>query len=142
MHDPPPASPPALGWPARILAAITTGYAGVLVWATHYPKPQDFLGANPPSDKLLHVSAYAVLGALVALTLAAAGRLSLRGGLAAAAGLAAFAVLDEATQPLPWFRRTADPLDWVFDVAGIGLGLIAVAAAARGLRRRIERRRQ
>lgn len=142
MHTPAPPSPPAVGWPVRLLAAATVGYTGVLVWATHHPKPERIVGTNPPSDKLLHVAAYAVLGTLVALTLGAAGRLSLRSGLAVAAGLAAFAALDEATQPLPWFRRSADPLDWVFDVAGVALGLAAGAVAARAVQSLAGRRRQ
>ena len=136
MHGPDPQSPRAFGWPAGILAVITAGYTGVLVWATHHPKPQSIVGSNPPSDKLLHVWAYAVLGLLVALSLAAAGRLSRRAVLTAAAGLAVFAALDEATQPLPWFRRTADPVDWLFDVAGLGLGMIVVMAGAGGFRGR------
>lgn len=142
MPIPAPPSPPAGGWPARLLAAATVGHTGVLVWATHHPKPQSIVGTNPPSDKFMHIAAYAVLGTLVALTLGAAGRLSLRSGLAAAAGLATFAVLDEATQPLPWFRRTADPLDWVFDVAGIALGLVAGIVTARAVQRLAGRSRQ
>ncbi len=115
---------------ARLLAATTAAYTGFLVWATHYPKPQELLGPNPPSDKLMHVGAYAVLGALVAATLAASSRPTLRTALGAGAALAVFAFVDEVTQPLPWFRRTADPLDWVFDVAGVTLGLALVWAAA------------
>ncbi|MFM9058450.1 MAG: VanZ family protein [Planctomycetaceae bacterium] len=130
-----PSPPTFRHWPARLLGALATGYAGLLVWATHHPKPQDFLGRHPPSDKFLHVAAYAILGALVAATLAAAGRLSPRIGLRAGAALAAFGILDEVTQPLPWFRRTADPLDWVFDLAGIVLGIAAVAAVAAVARR-------
>jgi VanZ family protein len=43
-----------------------------------------------------------------------------------AAGLAAWAVIDEATQPL--FGRAADPLDWVYDVIGLALGIGLVVA--------------
>ncbi len=128
--------PARTGWPARLLAAVTAGYAGVLVWATHHPKPQDLLGPDPPSDKLLHVGAYAVFAALVAATLCALGRLSRTSARTAAAALAAFAVVDEVTQPLPWFGRSADPLDWLFDVAGIALGLAGGAALAFALRYR------
>ena len=135
MHAPGPRARTPLGWPARLLAAATLGYTAVLLWATHYPKPQDLLGSNPPSDKLLHITAYSILGGLVALTLLAAGRLAPRRALAAAALLAVFAALDEATQPLPWFRRAADPLDWVFDVAGIAIGIGLVVAASIGWRR-------
>lgn len=122
-------------WPSRLLPAITAGYTAALVWLTHHPKPQDLIGRPLPYDKFLHVGAYAVLGTLVTATLAAAGRLSLRSGLTAAAALAAFGILDEITQPLPWFRRTADPLDWCFDLAGIALGITAAAAVAATARR-------
>jgi len=128
--------PPRAAWPARLLAAASVAYACVLAWATHHPKPEDLLGRNPPSDKLVHVGAYTVLAALVAATLAAAGRLSPRGMRIAAVSLAAFAVVDEATQPLPWFRRTADPLDWIFDVVGIAIGMAAVAGLVALMRRR------
>ena len=84
-----PSPPISRRWPARLLGALATGYAGLLVWATHHPKPQDFLGQHPPSDKFLHVAAYAILGALVAATLAAAGRLAPRIGLRAVAATSA-----------------------------------------------------
>lgn len=121
-------------WPVRFLAAATAGYATLLVWATHYPKPQNLLGPKPPSDKLLHISAYTLLGGLVAATLLGAGRRSLRTARTAAAGLAAFAAIDEATQPLPWFRRMADPIDWFFDAAGIVIGMTVVWALAATVR--------
>ena len=139
MTDPSLARRPGAGWPARLLAAATVGYTAVLLWATHHPQPQRLLGQNPPSDKLLHVWAYAVLGGLVAATLAEAGRLSLRGAAMAAAALAAFGAGDELTQPLPWFRRTADPVDWVFDLVGIATGLAAGAALAAAARRLLGR---
>ena len=136
MPGPDHPRPARTGWPARLLAAVTAGYACLLVWATHYPKPQDLLGPDPPSDKLLHVGAYAIFAALVAATLLAMGRLSTRGTRTAAAALAAFAVVDEVTQPLPWFGRSADPVDWIFDVAGIAIGMAGIAALAFALRRR------
>ena len=127
-------------WLTWLLAAATVGYTLVLVFATHYPNPQDLVGPNPPSDKTLHFAAYGVLGFLVTATLGSAGRSSARTLLATGAALAMFGVLDEATQPLPWFRRHADPLDWVFDCVGIAAGIIAVAtilAVGRSLARRL-----
>lgn len=113
-----------------LLARIATAaYAVVLVFATHYPKPQELLGPNAPSDKMLHVIAYGLLACLVGLTLVAAGRWTGSAIARAAGAMAIFGALDEITQPLPWFRRAADPLDWVFDVGGIALGLTAVALA-------------
>lgn len=116
-------------WPARLAMAATAAYAGVLVFATHYPKPQELLGPNAPSDKTLHVMAYAVLAVLVGITLVAARRWAGPAIARAALGMAMLGALDEVTQPLPWFRRAADPLDWVFDLGGIALGLAAVAIA-------------
>jgi VanZ family protein len=113
-------------WAAWPLAAATAAYAGVLLYATHHPTPEQLVGSNPPSDKLLHLAAYAVLAGLVAATLAAFRRASPARLASASAALAVFAALDESTQP--WFRRAADPLDWGFDLLGIGGGLLAVAA--------------
>ena len=130
-----PAAPSPTRWPARLALVVTTAYVGTLLFATHYPQPQDLLGSGAPPDKALHLTAYAVLGLLVGATLALGGRWSSRTGMQAAAGLALFAVLDEATQPLPWFRRAADPRDWLFDCLGIAVGLAIVAVAVWALGR-------
>jgi len=113
-------------WPQRLIALATAAYAGVLVFATHYPKPEELVGGRLPSDKLLHFVAYGLLGLLAALMLRARGRLVGHTAPLLAAGLAAWAVIDEATQPL--FGRAADPLDWVYDVIGITLGIGAIVA--------------
>lgn len=130
------------------LALITATYASALVVATHYPRPQVVIRSiierpvirqvitKPPSDKTLHLWAYAALAALAGMTAAASGWWSGRTCVGVAAGTALFAALDEATQPLPWFRRTADLLDWGYDCLGIALGL-AVVALALGLARRL-----
>jgi len=132
MPTPHAASPRLRGRLARGLAALTAAYTMVLVWATHYPKPEQFLGANPPSDKTLHLLAYGALALLAAGTIALAGRWTAARGAGLGAALAAFAVVDELTQPL--FARDAEPLDWVFDCLGIGIGIAAVAMAVAGVR--------
>lgn len=114
---------------ARPLAALTVAYALVLVFATHYPRPEELLGAAAPSDKTLHFTAYALLGGLVAATLAAAGRWAGRAPGITIIGLLAFAAIDEATQPA--FGRHADWLDWVFDGGGLAAGVAVVAAVLR-----------
>jgi VanZ family protein len=114
-------------WPRRLIALATAAYAGVLVFATHYPKPEELVGGRLPSDKLLHFIAYGLLGLLAALMLRSRGRLVGRTAPVLAAGLAAWAVIDEATQPL--FGRAADPLDWVYDVIGITIGIAAIVVA-------------
>jgi VanZ family protein len=109
----------------RPLAALTLAYALTLVFATHYPEPEELLGRNPPSDKTLHFLAYGMLGLLAAAVLAASARWSPRSVALLAAGLAAFAAADEATQP--WFGRSAEPLDWAFDLLGLTIGIGAIA---------------
>jgi VanZ family protein len=123
----PPADPAGWSRLSRPLALLTFAYTLVLVVATHYPKPEELLGPNPPSDKTLHFVAYGLLGLLAAATLAATGRWSLRTVGALAAGLAVFAVLDEATQPA--FGRTADVWDWAYDLIGLAAGIAVVAVA-------------
>jgi len=115
-------------WRARLLAAATAVYAVVLVAATHYPKPEEFLGPNAPSDKLLHFLAYGVLGLLAAATLLAYGRWSRPQAAKLFVALALAAIVDEVTQPL--FSRAAEPLDWVFDVIGLAIGMLLVAAVS------------
>ena len=113
-------------WPRRFIVLATATYAAALVFATHYPKPEHLVGGRLPSDKLLHFAAYGMLGLLAALVLRSRGRLVGRTAPLLAAGLAAWAAIDEATQP--FFGRAADPLDWVYDVIGIAIGIGIVVA--------------
>jgi VanZ family protein len=119
-----------------LLTTVTAAYVAVLLWTTHAPRvpqPQVHLGRIPP-DKLLHFSAYAVLGMLAAMTTHAWGRIGLRMLPTLFAMLAAFAAADEVTQPL--FGRAAEATDWVADVAGIAVAL-AVWAGCRQVTRRL-----
>ena len=118
---------------ARPLAILTLVYALVLVLATHFPRPEELLGPDPPSDKTLHFVAYATLGLLAAATLAARGW-SPRPLGTLAAGLAVFAAVDEVTQPL--FGRSADIWDWACDLIGLaaGIGVVLLARPLLGRR--------
>ena len=113
-------------WPQRLIAAATGAYAALVVFATHYPKPEELVAGKLPSDKLLHFAAYGALGFLAALVLRSRGRLVGRLTPLLIGGLAVWCVIDEATQPL--FGRHADLLDWVYDVIGLGVGIGAVVA--------------
>ena len=124
---------PVRPWMARLLAAATVAYTGVLVFATHHPRPEELLGPNPPSDKTLHFVAYAVLAGLAAATWLTARRTASRGLATLALALAGFGAVDEVTQPL--FRRHAEPLDWIYDCIGIAIGIAVVVALATALRR-------
>ena len=113
-------------WMQRLIVGGTGVYAAVLVFATHYPKPEELIGGRLPSDKMLHFVAYGVLGMFAALVLRSRGRLVGRVAPLLGAGLAFWCVIDEATQPL--FGRHADPLDWACDVIGLAVGIGAVVA--------------
>ena len=122
---------------ARLLAVATVAYSGLLIFTTHYPRPgellEGLLGRSPPSDKTLHFVAYAVLAALATATWLTARRTASRGIAALAIALCGFGAIDEITQPL--FRRHADPLDWVYDCIGIGIGIAAVVSVMALVRR-------
>jgi VanZ family protein len=122
---------------AQVLVAGSLAYTAVLVFLTHYPKPQELLGEDLPPDKMLHFLAYGVLGFLVTAAVVARGRWSWRTAAITGTALAAFAALDELTQP--WFGRNAEPLDWVWDLIGILAGIAAVAAVRWLLRSQLGR---
>lgn len=107
-------------------------YASLLVAATHYPRPQDLLGPNPPSDKVLHFIAYAGLGVLAAASASARGGWNGPRVTLMALVLAVFAALDEVTQP--WFGRAVDGFDWLADLAGlaVGIGVVVLFTSRRG----------
>ena len=117
----------------RLLAAATVAYMGALVFATHYPRPEELLGPNAPSDKTLHFVAYAVFAALAGATWLTLRRTAHRSIATLAVTLAAFGVADEITQP--FFRRHADPLDWVYDCIGIAIGIATVVSVVALVRR-------
>jgi VanZ family protein len=119
-------------------------YGLLLVVATHAPSAKvQFLvkavdyGPLAP-DKLLHMASYAVLGLLAVLAYGSRWRRPATGVIALFFMLAAWGVLDEATQP--FFGRSADVIDWAYDVVGVVLGLAAGLVASRWLDRRAHSR--
>ena len=124
-------STPPLRPLAKPLAVCTAIYTVVLVLATHYPNPQELLEHSPiRSDKTLHFIAYGIQGLLVALTLFATGTRGFRTFAGAIVALAAFAAVDEATQPM--FGRYADVSDWAYDCIGLAGGFGLAATVVRG----------
>lgn len=114
----------------RLVAGAWLPYLMFVVAATHWPAPPATVpGGDVPWDKLLHFGAYLAGGALVAAALLA-GACRRRGAwLAAGLALAAFSLLDEATQPL--VGRDFEWLDWAADLSGLALGMALAAGVAR-----------
>ena len=113
-------------------AALALAWAGFIYWQSSQANPFPFVPESILShDKLLHLGAYGVLGALVA------GALAVRLGAARAIGLAAviaaaYGATDEWHQSyVP--GRDADPADWAADAVGAISGASAAALALRRL---------
>jgi len=121
-----------VNWPRKTSLAVLTVYWALLFVSTHVPR----LPTIPPlpSDKVLHAVSFAVLSFLFALVWSLRGPFGWRHFLAVLAILAVYAAFDEVTQPLT--QRTADPLDWIADVAG-ALGGLASFFCARAIWRRM-----
>lgn len=114
----------------RILWGVLAVYWLTLFIGTHLPRVPKALAEQ--GDKLLHVGAYGGLATLLMVWRLSRGPVSrlrlLRDGLM----IAVFAAFDEITQPL--VGRFCDPLDWLADIAGAGVGLIVTALIGRRLR--------
>lgn len=120
-----------------ILVVASACYLLLLVVATHHPRPGDLVGRGI-ADKPLHFIAYTILGGLMTVTLASAGRASAVVLATVCGVLTVFAAADELTQPI--FGRTADALDWAFDLLGIAVGVVGAAALCRLLGHRRDTR--
>ncbi len=124
-----PAFSATIAFARRWIGPILLVYWLALFVSTHIPVPADLLRA-PGSDKIAHFLAYAGLALLFGLWVRRTPWGSQLHPLAAFLALAAWAALDELLQ-IP-VNRTADPLDWVADAAGILVGL-AVAGLIRSM---------
>jgi len=112
-------------------ASLLALYWAAMFLGTHLPQ-----GVGPGSqvsDKLLHFGAYAGLAFLLAAALSCF-RARLGSFLFALLIAALYGVFDELTQmPVP--GRQADVHDWVADVLGAGVGVLAFVIAAAGVTR-------
>lgn len=99
-------------------------YVGAMYAGTHLPVVV-VRGVAPSNDKALHFGAYCVLGLLLGLRLSR----PLRTALLTLVAVAAWAALDELSQPL--VGRSAELLDGLCDVAGAATGLLTMNIFAR-----------
>jgi VanZ family protein len=117
-----------------LLWSTLAGYWVALFIATHWPAEFVRLPASL-SDKVPHFVAYALLGILAAAAWQGSSRrFGWRRCLIVWVVLALYGFVDEWTQiPL---GRQASVADWLFDVAGAGVGLFVFVAINRYLRER------
>ena len=80
------------------------------------PHPPQLPGA--PSDKVQHIAAFLVLGALASLAWPRTSPVYL------ATVLSLFGAMIELVQLIPALNRDGDPVDWITDTAAAGLMLI------------------
>lgn len=120
-------------WSKTVCWATLLGYWAFMIYETHAPVPLGPGPTIPHLDKALHCLSFGLLGG--ALTLArslafwgdaAAWRASrIRMQVVNWSAVAAFGLLDEATQPLT--GRSLDPIDWLADALGAACGVWSAA---------------
>ena len=113
----------------RAAALLLIIYWVALFLGTHLPAPLPAVQAN---DKLLHLGAFAGLSFLMAAVLAGTWP-RLRILLSAFGIVVAYGALDELSQ-LPIPGRQGDLWDWLADITGAALGLLAYFLVCTALR--------
>jgi VanZ family protein len=116
----------------RWLSLLVLGYFIALFVGTHIPRVPQGL---PPglSDKHLHFLAYAGLAFLIAARRSCSHRMTWRHHALLWLIIAGYGAFDELLQ-IP-VGRDADIADWLMDIAGAALGLLACATVVRWARR-------
>jgi VanZ family protein len=107
--------------PQRRLMILRLAFRAALLFAfvmAVVPHPPQLPGA--PSDKIQHISAFLVLGAMGFFAYPGVSRLAL------GAWLSLFGALIELVQAVPALGRDSDVLDWIADTlaAAVILGLL------------------
>src|SRR5262245_1203805 len=102
-----------------ILALLAAGYWLAMFVATHLPIRTTPLGDPYSLDKLEHLTAFAVLAALLNAVAAAIGFRSWKVSALIIFLIGLYALVDESTQVSP---RSPEVLDWFADVFGAILG--------------------
>jgi VanZ family protein len=117
-------------------AALAVAWACAIYWVSSRSNPFPFLPSRLFSfDKLLHAGAYAVLGGLVAASLARTRLWPGRAVVLAAVLASAYGATDEWHQArVP--NRDADPADLLADATGAVLGAAAAGLILRPRRAR------
>lgn len=116
---------------AVVVWFVLVAYWGFIFYGTHLPAITIPLNAT---DKTAHYLAYGALGGLlyIALWVNNPRRMDV-GFLVLLIGMV-YGALDELTQPLGWFHRTCDFMDWCADAAGLATAVVIMTMVQRGWR--------
>jgi VanZ family protein len=117
-----------LSMPARLLTGLAILFWLALFVATHLPKAPRIVTASE-LDKACHFLAFAALAFLFCWAVSSRRQLTLAVYAAILSLIALYAAIDELLQaPLP--HRSADPIDWLADIAGAACGALAFSLVA------------
>ena len=109
--------------PARFPTGLAILFWLALFVATHLPKAPSIVTASG-LDKACHFTAFAALAFLVCWAVSSRRQLTLTVYAAILSLIALYAAVDELLQaPIP--HRSADPIDWLADIAGAACGTLA-----------------
>jgi VanZ family protein len=109
-------------WIFAALVGATAAYWLAIFVATHWP-PRGATGPPAYNDKLAHFVAYGGLAGGLMLAAIWLGKRNWRVMLLVFSAAALYGVFDECTQTL--VGRTPDVKDWLADIAGAGVGILA-----------------
>jgi VanZ family protein len=116
----------------RLLPIALIVYWLMLFTSTHLP-PRDMPNTHV-SDKIEHFTAFAILAALLDLSLIRLRQPAVRAALLTILIILTYAALDELTQPLT--GRTCDIHDWYADSCGTLFAISVITAIVLTTRRR------
>lgn len=115
-------------WTPLRRRVVLIGYVLFLLGGTHWPSEVGGLQTDH-LDKVVHFTAYAVLGWLAAWSLRSLRRSPIERIAVVLFAIALFAAVDEITQS--YVGRTCDPLDWVADLTGAIVGIAVYSLTTR-----------
>lgn len=113
-------------WRLRFVAvAVLAVYWGALFISTHITLPGPVVEQGP-SDKTMHLVAYAGLTSLWLAAAASFGRVTWLTYVVVLIAAAAYGAVDEVSQSI--VGRQSDLADWSYDMLGAMIGIAAFAA--------------
>ncbi|MDX2131529.1 MAG: VanZ family protein [Planctomycetota bacterium] len=123
------------GWARRVPRVVFPLYAVVIFLLTHWPGVK-VEGPMPRADLWAHLGAFGLWGFLFGCTAWLGPPETRRGFLRALLAGGVYTAIDESLQLIPALARVAAWDDWLANVAGVLLGLLAAGLLGRWAARR------